>query len=82
MVVWGLGQELLVEYLFNGRVWIYEPLALESDNYSPHTGFVNGCGVYVNSTGRVGGAPIVFYLICIKTKIMWINIVQIRKCYD
>jgi hypothetical protein len=26
MVVWGLGQELLVEYLFNGRVWIYEPL--------------------------------------------------------
>ena len=23
---WGLFQELLVEYLFNGRVWIYEPL--------------------------------------------------------
>ncbi|MDG1525132.1 MAG: hypothetical protein P8Q90_03575 [Candidatus Thalassarchaeaceae archaeon] len=24
---WGLSQELLVEYLFNGRVWIYEPLS-------------------------------------------------------
>ena len=23
---WGIFQELLVEYLFNGRVWIYEPL--------------------------------------------------------
>ncbi len=24
---WGIFQELLVEYLFNGRVWIYEPLS-------------------------------------------------------
>ena len=27
MFGWGLFQELLVEYLFNGRVWIYEPLS-------------------------------------------------------
>ena len=26
MLSWGIFQELLVEYLFNGRVWIYEPL--------------------------------------------------------
>ena len=26
MLSWGISQELLVEYLFNGRVWIYEPL--------------------------------------------------------
>jgi hypothetical protein len=27
MFSWGIFQELLVEYLFNGRVWIYEPLS-------------------------------------------------------
>ena len=25
---WGIFQELLVEYLFNGRVWLYEELSL------------------------------------------------------
>ena len=27
MLGWGIFQELLAEYLFNGRVWIYEPLS-------------------------------------------------------
>ena len=26
ILLWGIFQELLVEYLFNGRVWIYPPL--------------------------------------------------------
>ena len=67
MLSWGIFQELLVEYLFNGRVWIYEPLpwnpiiiptipgsALLSPGYTliPQAVWVI--------------APIIFYLICLK----------------
>ena len=67
MLSWGIFQELLVEYLFNGRVWIYEPLpwnpiiiptlpgsALLSPGYTliPQAIWVI--------------APILFYIICLK----------------
>ncbi|MDP6878562.1 MAG: hypothetical protein QGI18_08185 [Candidatus Marinimicrobia bacterium] len=67
MLSWGIFQELLVEYLFNGRVWIYEPLpwnpiiipklpgsALLSPGYTliPQAIWII--------------APIIFYFICLK----------------
>jgi hypothetical protein len=67
MLSWGIFQELLVEYLFNGRVWIYEPLPwnpiiiptiLGSAPLSP------GYTLIPQAVWVV--APIIFYFICLK----------------
>jgi hypothetical protein len=68
MVVWGLGQELLVEYLFNGRVWIYEPLPWNPIIIPPIPGSSTDVGYTLIPQAVWVVAPIVFYLICIKTK--------------
>jgi len=67
MLSWGIFQELLVEYLFNGRVWIYEPLPWNpiiipvlpgSAPLSP------GYTIIPQAVWVI--APLLFYLICLR----------------
>ena len=67
MLSWGICQELLVEYLFNGRVWIYEPLPWNPIIISPLPGsaFLSPGYTLVPQVIWVV-APIIFYSICLK----------------
>jgi len=67
MLGWGIFQELLVEYLFNGRVWIYEPLPWNPIIIPPLPGSAQLCPGYTLIPQAIWViAPIVFYLICLK----------------
>ena len=67
MLSWGICQELLVEYLFNGRVWIYEPLPWNPIIIPPLPGsaFLSPGYTLVPQAIWVV-APIIFYSICLK----------------
>tara|TARA_B100000959_G_C14988871_1_gene626831 strand:- start:3323 stop:3895 length:573 start_codon:yes stop_codon:yes gene_type:complete len=61
---WGIFQELLVEYLFNGRVWIYEPLSWNPVIIPRLPGSAQLCPGYTLIPQAVWVvAPIIFYLI-------------------
>ena len=64
---WGIFQELLVEYLFNGRVWIYEPLPWNPVIIPALPGSAALCPGYTLIPQAVWVvAPIVFYFIFLK----------------
>ncbi len=66
MLLWGICQELLVEYLFNGRVWIYEPLPWNPIIIPllPGSAFLSPGYTLVPQAIWVV-APIIFYSICL-----------------
>ena len=67
MLSWGIFQELLVEYLFNGRVWIYEPLPWNPIIIPPLPGSAYLSPGYTLIPQAVWViAPIVFYFLCLK----------------
>ncbi|MBN2228290.1 MAG: hypothetical protein JW779_01780 [Candidatus Thorarchaeota archaeon] len=63
---WGIGSELLVEYLFNGRVWIYEPLPWNPVIIPPLPGSATTVGYTLIPQAVWVIAPIVFYLIFLR----------------
>ena len=65
MLSWGIFQELLVEYLFNGRVWVYEPLPWNPVIIPPLLGSATTVGFTLIPQLVWVVAPIVFYLACI-----------------
>ncbi len=65
---WGLGSELLVEYLFNGRVWVYEPLPWNPVIIPPLPGSATTVGYTLIPQAVWVIAPIVFYLVFIKLR--------------
>ena len=67
MLSLGIFQELLVEYLFNGRVWIYEPLPWNPIIIPPLPGSAYLSPGYTLIPQAVWViAPIVFYFLCLK----------------
>ena len=68
MLSWGIFQELLVEYLFNGRVWVYEPLPWNPVIIPPIPGSSTTVGYTLIPQAVWVMAPIVFYYFCIKLK--------------
>ena len=67
MLGWGISQELLVEYLFNGRVWIYVPLPWNPVIIPPLPGSAALCPGYTLIPQAIWVlAPIIFYIICLK----------------
>jgi hypothetical protein len=67
MFTWGIFQELLVEYLFNGRVWIYEPLPWNPVIIPALPGSATLCPGYTLIPQAIWViAPIIFYLVCLK----------------
>ena len=63
---WGIFQELLVEYLFNGRVWIYKPLSWNPIITPPVPGSAKLCPGYTLIPQTIWIiAPIIFYFICL-----------------
>ena len=67
MMTWGIFQELLVEYLFNGRVWIYEPLPWNPVIIPSLPGSAQLCPGYTLIPQAIWViAPIIFYFICLK----------------
>jgi len=67
MLSWGIFQELLVEYLFNGRVWIYEPLPWNPIIIPVLPGSAPLSPGYTMIPQAVWViAPILFYLICLR----------------
>ena len=67
MLSWGIFQELLVEYLFNGRVWIYEPLPWNPIIIPVLPGSAPLSPGYTLIPQAVWIiAPILFYLICLR----------------
>jgi len=69
MLSWGIFQELLVEYLFNGRVWVYEPLSWNPGDYSTFTGLCYRSGLYTDPSSGLDCGTIYFlyFLFEIKT---------------
>ena len=66
MLSWGISQELLVEYLFNGRVWIYEPLPWNPIIIPPLPGSALLSPGYTLVPQAIWVvAPIIFYSICL-----------------
>ena len=67
MLSWGIFQELLVEYLFNGRVWIYEPLPWNPIIIPqlPGSALLSPGYTFIPQAIWVI-APILFYIICLK----------------
>ena len=61
MLVWGEGSELLVEYLFNGRVWSYEPLPWNPVIIPPLPGSATTVGYTLIPQAVWIVAPVVFY---------------------
>ena len=68
MLSWGIFQELLVEYLFNGRVWVYEPLPWNPVIIPLIPGSSTTVGYTLIPKAVWVMAPIVFYYFCIKLK--------------
>ncbi len=66
MEVWGIGQELLVEYLFNGRVWNYVPLPWNPVIIPPLPGSATTVGYTLIPQLVWVIAPIVFYYLLLK----------------
>jgi len=67
MLSWGIFQELLVEYLFNGRVWIYEPLPWNPIIISVLPGSAPLSPGYTLIPQAVWIiAPILFYFTCLR----------------
>ena len=67
MLSWGIFQELLVEYLFNGRVWIYEPLPWNPIIIPVLPGSAPLSPGYTLIPQAVWViAPLLFYLICLR----------------
>jgi hypothetical protein len=67
MLSWGIFQELLVEYLFNGRVWIYEPLPWNPIIISVLPGSAPLSPGYTLIPQTVWIiAPILFYFTCLR----------------
>lgn len=67
MLSWGIFQELLVEYLFNGRVWIYEPLPWNPIIIPVLPGSAPLSPGYTLIPQTVWViAPLLFYLICLR----------------
>ena len=65
MISWGIFQELLVEYLFNGRVWVYEPLPWNPVIIPPLPGSATPVGYTLIPQAVWVVAPIVFYYFCV-----------------
>tara|TARA_B100000214_G_scaffold371231_1_gene347221 strand:- start:269 stop:835 length:567 start_codon:yes stop_codon:yes gene_type:complete len=64
---WGIFQELLVEYLFNGRVWIYEPLSWNPVIIPRLPGSAELCPGYTLIPQAVWVvAPIIFYFLFLR----------------
>ena len=61
MALWGIGQELLVEYIFAGRVWIYSPLPWNPVIIPPLPGMASDIGMTLIPQATWVIAPIVFY---------------------
>ncbi len=72
MWAWGIGSEFLVEYLFNGRVWFYEPLPWNPVIIPPLPGSATTIGYTLIPQAVWVIAPIAFYLLFLK----------LRKNYD
>jgi len=68
MLSWGIFQELLVEYLFNGRVWVYEPLSWNPVIIPSLPGSATEVGYTLIPQAVWVLAPIIFYLICLQLK--------------
>jgi len=62
MEIWGILQELLVEYLFNGRVWFYVPLPWNPVIIPPLPGGANTVGYTLIPQLVWVVAPVVFYI--------------------
>ena len=65
---WGIFQQLLVEYLFNGRVWLYEELSLNPVVIPPLPGSATTGGYTFIPQAVWVVAPLVFYVLLIKLK--------------
>jgi len=63
MALWGIGQELFVEYIFAGRVWVYSPLPWNPVIIPPLPGMVSTIGMTLIPQATWVIAPIVFYFI-------------------
>ena len=68
MESWGIFQELLVEYLFNGRVWVYEELSWNPVIIPPLPGSATTIGFTLIPQAVWVVAPVVFYLLLIRLK--------------
>ena len=68
MEVWGIFQELLVEYLFNGRVWVYEELSWNPVIIPPLPGSATTVGYTFIPQAVWVVAPLIFYILLIKLK--------------
>ena len=66
MLSWGIFQELLVEYLFNGRVWVYEPLPWNPLIIPPLPGSATEVGYTLIPQLVWVIAPIIFYTFCLR----------------
>jgi hypothetical protein len=68
MLSWGIFQELLVEYLFNGRVWVYEPLSWNPVIIPPLPGSATEVGYTLIPQAVWIVAPFIFYIFCLRLK--------------
>jgi len=68
MLSWGIFQELLVEYLFNGRVWVYEPLSWNPLIIPPLPGSATEVGYTLIPQAVWIVAPFIFYIFCLRLK--------------
>ena len=68
MLSWGIFQELLVEYLFNGRVWVYEPLSWNPVIIPPLPGSATEVGYTLIPQVVWIVAPFIFYIFCLRLK--------------
>ena len=66
MEAWGIFQELLVEYLFNGRVWVYNELPWNPVIIPPLPGSATTVGYTLIPQAVWVVAPVVFYLILLR----------------
>ena len=66
MEAWGIFQELLVEYLFNGRVWVYNELSWNPVIIPPLPGSVTTVGYTLIPQAVWVVSPVLFYLILLR----------------
>lgn len=66
MALWGIGQELFVEYIFAGRVWVYSPLPWNPVIIPPLPGMASTIGMTLIPQATWIIAPIVFYYLFLK----------------
>ena len=68
MGLWGIFQELLLEYLFNGMIWQYEPLPWNPVIIPPLPGSPSTVGYTLIPQAVWVVAPIAFYIILLNLK--------------